>query len=232
MNADTEKVDSFLVRDGRAIRPDLHRARWGSGYPELGPVPETGQWFPRVSASGVEWRPAPPLRTATVLWIGSKEDPRRHPQVKGPDLPALGALRAQAQAHGADDALLHAGGFVREAANAALVFFNGTQPLMAPAEQILESTTVRASVEAGFLPRPLHREISMVEALDLPAFVASALHGWTPVTAWILTGPDGRLHHKAAAPTHTCGAGEAAAGAFDAAATNAALWRQAEKLGG
>lgn len=222
------RVDSFLVRDGRSIRPDLHRRRFGAGYPDLGPVPPRGSWFPRVTDHGVEWRPAPALRSATVLWLPEESDPRTSPTVKGPDLPALLELRERARGHGADDAVLLAPGAepcVREAATSALVFFSGGVPIMAPRGEILESTTVCATVEAGLLPEPRRREITVDEALTLPAWAASALHGWTPVVGWIRGG----THHPAQRRSAPHG-GAAARGDMDPAALNAALWAQAEEL--
>ncbi|QPK79881.1 hypothetical protein G7Y31_04080 [Corynebacterium lizhenjunii] len=226
-------VDSFLVRDGRVVRPDLHRQRFeaaGGTYPDLrGSIPERGEWFPRISghlagvdavaeaATGVsvKLRPAPPLRSATRLWIGPEEDPRVVPQVKGPDLGVLAELRARAVALGADDALLHRGGWALEAANAAVMFIDGGEAVLSPQGETLLSTTVVATLEAGLLPRVQRRQVSIAQALRLPAFAASALHGWTPVTHWI-----GAWGQVVAPRTE----------AFDAAAVNAALWEQAMPL--
>lgn len=208
------RVDSFLVCDGRAIRPDLHRARFGAGYPSLDAVPRTGEWFPRITDAGVDVRPAPPLRRTTTLWIPGIEDPRTTPRVKGPDLPMLVELRAQAHVHGADDALLHANGYALEAANAALLVFDGRDWFQAPESQILASTTVTAVVEAGLLPAPRRRAIPLAELKKSPALVASALHGFTPVVAWV--------HDGQTIP--------APAVELDAAALNAALWQYAERL--
>ncbi|WP_165241939.1 aminotransferase class IV [Corynebacterium lizhenjunii] len=238
-------VDSFLVRDGRVVRPDLHRQRFeaaGGTYPDLrGSIPERGEWFPRISghlagvdaavdagvdagvdavaeaATGVsvKLRPAPPLRSATRLWIGPEEDPRVVPQVKGPDLGVLAELRARAVALGADDALLYRGGVALEAANAAVMFIDGGEAVLPPQGETLLSTTVVATLEAGLLPRVQRRQVSIAQALRLPAFAASALHGWTPVTHWI-----GAWGQVVAPRTE----------AFDAAAVNAALWEQATPL--
>lgn len=204
---------SFLVRDGRAIRPDLHRKRLG-GIPDLSDIPKAGQWFPKLTADSVELRPAPPLRTSTVLWIPEDPDPRRHPLRKGPDTAVLGRLRSQARDEGADDAVLHADGYVREAANAALVFFDESGPVQAPESEVLASTTVQGTVEAGLMPAPRRRNITLEEAFTLPALAASALHGWTPVHAWVVQGRGMK----------------AASLSIDAAGLNAALWAQAERI--
>ena len=206
------RVESFLVRDGRAVRPDLHARRFGPGYPDVADIPAEGEWFPRVTAAGIELRPAPPLRTATRLWIPDTPDPRALPQVKGPDLPALGELRRQAQEQGADDAVLHRDSFVVEAANSAIVFFDDGMPVVAPDEWRLDSTTVRATVEAGLILQPRRAQITIEQALALPALCASALHGWTPVICW------------GDVPAVT------ASGVPDAAELNRALWELAAPL--
>lgn len=59
---------------------------------------------------------------------------------------------------------------------------------MGPANWVLESTTLRATVEAGLMPKPRRAEIRLEEALELQAWCASALHGWTRVTRWIVEG--------------------------------------------
>lgn len=182
-------VDSFLVREGRAIRPDLHRKRFGDGYPVLGEIPQEGQWFPRITENAVEWRLAPALRTHSTLWVPETVDPREHPLLKGPDLPKLAELRQQARDHGADDAVLYsARGVVNEAANAAIVFKDEKGLVMGPHGSVLLSTTVRATVEAGLIDQPRRVELSVEEASQLPAWCASALHGWTPVTKWLIGG--------------------------------------------
>lgn len=213
-------VDSLLVRDHRAVGLELHRRRFGAGYPDLArAVPAEGEWFPRISREGgeraeVELRPAPSLRESTVLWVPPESDPRRAPRLKGPDLEALGELRARAREQGADDALLWGARGVYEAANAALVFFDGRECIAGPAARTLESTTVAASVAAGLIPQPRRREISLEQALALPALAASALHGWTPVVGWRL------------------GAEELAAPAWggEVAELNRRLWERADRV--
>lgn len=217
------RVDSFLVREGRAIRPDLHRARFGAGYPALDDAPQHGEWFPRVTVSGVVWRPAPRLRTETTLWVPPTPDPRLHPLTKGPDLALLGTLRAEAQSHGADDALLYGEeGVVHEAANAALVFFDEEGPAMGPANWVLESTTLRATVEAGLMPKPRRAEIRLAEALELQAWCASALHGWTRVTRWIVEGKMVQAAAHTADPANTADPENTKTGRI-----NARLWESA-----
>ncbi|APT92853.1 hypothetical protein CPHO_08100 [Corynebacterium phocae] len=177
-----ELVTSFAVRDGRAIRPDLHWRRLGLN-PRIW-VPEVGNYFPQVrvyrSTAHYRLRPQPPLRTGTALWLA--QDPRNLPHLKGPDFTAQLKLRAQALSHGADDAALVADGFIREAANASLIFFRGDELIQAPESLVVDSVTVRAAVEAGLIPAPRRERVPVGERL--PAVAVSALHGFTPVTSW------------------------------------------------
>ena len=205
-------VDSFLLRDGLVIRPDLHRSRL-SGHLGAAVVddafrrlaaaaPDRGEFFPRISGTiaslgGVEddrggvqhcefeLRPAPSLRADTSLYIPAATDPRRWPLVKGPDLEILGKWRAHARQFGSDDAVLHDGNTIAEAANSALIFFAGGKIIAPTTDRVLPSTTVQASVEAGLIDQPERRDITLREARQLPAWSVSALHGWTPVTEWV-----------------------------------------------
>ncbi|MDY3126917.1 MAG: aminotransferase class IV [Corynebacterium sp.] len=202
-----ELVTSFAVRDGRAIRPDLHWERLGiaassildaehSLLPRLFAnlwVPPVGNYFPyfsayhgttAVPATRYLLRPQPPLRTETRLWLCTDE--RSFPHLKGPDMAVQAAARREAWQFGAHDAVFIHDATIREAANAALLFeLPDTGLIQAPASVVVDSVTVRAAIAAGLLLRPQRRTISVAEALDLPAMCASSLHGFTPVTAWV-----------------------------------------------
>lgn len=221
-----EVVDSYLLRDGAVIGRALHEERFAEsvGGPAVhdflssvrARLPRRGEYFPRVEWYGgehfaLEVRPAPPLRESTVLWWPPVADPRQHPGVKGPDLAALGELRAAAVAAGADDALLiSAEGVILEAANAAVVFWPDEHTVVLPRRTVLPSVTVQATrelwAERGI--RVVHRD---VRELTWPAWCGSALHGWTPVRAWLT--PEGE---------------QEAAPAPSVADWNAALWERAD----
>lgn len=186
-----EIVTSFLLLDGRAVRPDLHRARLGCSTAEWTSLewPATGAWFPRVSrdvATGqvhLRLRPAPPRRDVTRLAAQPVPDPREHPRVKGPDLARLAQVRAGAQEQGADDAVLVGDyGTVHECALGALLMREaGSTWLQGPEEHVLESVTVRAAVEAGLLDvRPARVPCAELGTREL--LCASALHGFTAAT--------------------------------------------------
>ncbi|PKF69310.1 aminotransferase class IV [Corynebacterium mastitidis] len=198
-------LDSWLVRAGRAEGLGLHLDRFArSCRTLLGHRPprwfleETaaacagaeGEWFPCIRARRGRWeremRPAPPRRASTVLWVGPDPDARRHPEHKGPDMPELLALRERARERGADDAVLHRGGEVVEAATATLLFARGDTLLRPPGPR-LPGVTERLWVRRW--PGPVRTEaVSLAEAPALRCWALSSLHGATPVTRWITPG--------------------------------------------
>lgn len=195
-------VDSWLERDGHVGSWHLHRRRFAASLPGLDVddfldevrrrIPHEGQWFPRVEAHGEDLylrvRPAPELRTGTVLWIPPTPDPRLFPLTKGPDLPALGELRAQARARGADDAVLYTeDGLVVEGANCALAWWEDGGLMIPEHPRRMPSVTVAATAEIlGALGA---RPVTLAELRGFPVWAGSALQGWTEVTAWV--NPDG-----------------------------------------
>lgn len=183
-------VDSWLEDEGHVARFDLHRERFG--HLEFlaaarSRVPHEGRWFPRVEKHAddlyLRVRPAPPLRTQTVLWIPPTPDPRQEPLIKGPDLAVLAELRAQAQAHGADDALLWTPDrLVPEGANCAIAWWEGERLMFPEHPGQLPSVTARATRE--MLGDTGTRPITVEELLTFPVWAGSALHGWTEVVGW------------------------------------------------
>ncbi|QGU04128.1 aminotransferase class IV [Corynebacterium comes] len=192
-------VDSWLEHDGYVGSWHLHRERFSASLPGLDVtdflaavrpvVPHQGQWFPRIEAHGddlyLRVRPAPSLRTSTVLHVPSRPDARRSPRVKGPDLALLADLRSQAQALGADDAVLYsADGLVSEGANCALAWWEEGR-LMVPAhpDQLPSVTVAATAAICGGLGR---RPVTAEELMRHPVWAGSALHGWTIVTGWVM----------------------------------------------
>lgn len=227
-----EVVDSYLLDDGKVVGWREHEGRFlamavAAGAEERAvaaflaqlrrELPRRGRWFPKIifdSVSGeldVDVRPAPRLRTESTLWLPATEDPRVAPRVKGPDLPVLAALRAQAQELGADDAVLHRSGEVSEAAHGTLLLFDGAgggEPFVPGAgQEVLESVTLRRTMAA-----PDRRRVPVVELPEYAAWLGSALHGWSPVTQWVLANGE-RRQARPAPPTKAC---------------NAAIWEAAE----
>lgn len=195
-------VDSWLETDGYySSTLDRHQQRFSESLPGIGitdfwaavriAVPHLGRWFPRIEAHGDELylrvRPAPELRTTTVLYIPDYPDPRRHPRIKGPDLQILAQMRDEARSHGADDALLYSsGGRVSEAANSAVVWWEGDDLFLPEHPDQLPSVTVAETQE--IVGKIYRRTISVDKLLNYPTWVGSALHGWTIVTAWVQPG--------------------------------------------
>lgn len=205
-------VDSWLEHDGYVGSRHLHEGRFAGSLPgmEVGDfltavrraVPHEGNWFPRVEAHGqtlyLRVRPAPPLRTRTVLWVPPEPDPRVAPRVKGPDLAVLAELRAQAQEHGADDALLwSADGLVVEGANCAVAWWEGDRLMVPEHPGQLSSVTVTATRE--MLDGVGQRPVTPTELRQYPVWAGSALHGWTEVVGWV--GPDGMRLRAVTEPT-------------------------------
>ncbi|GAA3265579.1 hypothetical protein Sros01_68920 [Streptomyces roseochromogenus] len=198
-------ADSWLVEEGRVRELPAHWRRFAAavaeaggpepgGFPEavVAALPRTGCWFPRVELVGgrlqVRVRPAPARTDAVRLWAGG-EDPRRAPRRKGPDLAALGALRAAAVAAGADDALLVSDdGVVLETATASLVWWEGdVLCVVDPGLPVLAGVTaawvVRRAGELGVAVR--RRRARPAELDGHEVWVVNALHGLRPVTGWV-----------------------------------------------
>ncbi|MFF4821178.1 aminotransferase class IV [Kitasatospora sp. NPDC001309] len=165
-----------------------------------------GRWFPRVECTApspaagfrLRLRPAPTGGGGVVLRIADGPDVRNAPTVKGPDLPALLALRAAAERDGADEALLvTAGGLVLEGAVTGVLWWRG-DALCAPAPElpVLPSITRRLIMRlAAQRDVEVRYEACRPEELDgLEVWTVNALHGIRPVTGWL----DRRL--TAAAP--------------------------------
>jgi branched-subunit amino acid aminotransferase/4-amino-4-deoxychorismate lyase len=203
-------VDSWLLAAGRVRGLHLHEERFRLSCSEQVPglqdrrvrrflaavraaLPLDGRWFPRVEAYAgarlaVWLRQAPPPGLEIRLWVPPSADPRQQPQVKGPDLAALAALREQARSAGADDALLHGpDGTVLEAAHAGVVWWRD-DVLCVPAPEL----PVLASVTRGLLVELARARAVQVDGdrlrlgdlVALEVWAVNALHGIRPVVGW------------------------------------------------
>ncbi|MQY05054.1 aminotransferase class IV [Actinomadura macrotermitis] len=226
-------VDSWLVSDGLVRGLDLHRERFVRACAALAGVrtettgafftaaveelPRSGDWFPRVeyapagttgdAAAGAFrlWiRPAPQRGSFVRMWVPEEADQRRHPAVKGPDLPYLLALRDRALAAGADEALLLGpGGQVLEGTTTSLLWWRGDKLCMPPDEAPALHGVTRRLIRAiaGNLWCPVGFEYVTLADLDgVEVWTVNALHGIRPVSAWAQTAlrapaPTDRLHH-------------------------------------
>jgi hypothetical protein len=202
-----EVADSWLVVDGHSRGLDRHRERFTGSCPDpgragaffeaaLGLIPATGRWFPRVelhSGAFRLWlRPAPPISPTVSLWVPDRPDARVHPSVKGPDLFALSALRAEAAEFGAGEAvLLSPDGWVLEGALSALMWWREDLLCTSPdGPDLLPSVTRRLVLSAAERRgQPVRFErVRPEELIGLECWSMSALHGIRAVTGW--AGPD------------------------------------------
>jgi branched-subunit amino acid aminotransferase/4-amino-4-deoxychorismate lyase len=153
----------------------------------------TGSWFPRaeLSAAGqlyLRLRPSPPLGTGVTVRPHPDPDPRTDPRTKGPDIALLAEIRAQAAAHGADEALLlSAEGFVLEGTTTSLLWWDGDSLCLPGADlPVLQGVTsqviVRLAEDAGIPVR--HRRALLADLDGRESWMVNALHGLRPVTGW------------------------------------------------
>lgn len=203
-------ADSWAVRDGLVVGLDAHFDRFRRGLSEQGStvdansfvagvidrLPRSGQWFPRIEAvrygDGVLFRywerPAPTRETEVVVTLATA-DPRTVPTIKGPDLVALGKLRADAQQHGAAEAIIvDSRGAIIEGAYSALWWWKNDR-IFRPTSTLsrVESVTDRILRDHA---RRIGATITEVEASPVELegcelWVLSAAHGIRVATSWV-----------------------------------------------
>ncbi len=211
--ADTAVVTSWRHLEGRWPGREAHLRRTIAGAQRLWPLvadwehrirlatdvlPEemaTGDWFPKVEvrADGVTLlvRPAPPRRRRTTLWTVPEADPRRAPEVKGPDMSLLRSLRERAQDAGAHEAaLVTDGGVLVEGGFGTLVWWEADVLTSPPAAGRLASVT-----EERLQQLAAQRGVAWQRAERTPEQLAghevwwiNALHGITGVDRWYHAG--------------------------------------------
>jgi branched-subunit amino acid aminotransferase/4-amino-4-deoxychorismate lyase len=201
-------ADSWLVADGAVRWLTDHRHRFwtacrGAGVDDerlqdfwhavVEALPRTGRWFPRVelSCSGelrLRLRPAPPLGLGVALHCNERGDPRRSPRLKGPDLPLLLRLKAEAARHGASEHLLRtAEGWVVEGTTTSLLWWE-SDTLCVPAQNVpsLPGVTskglLRRAAELGIAVAHMSRQPEALSGREV--WLVNALHGIRPVTRW------------------------------------------------
>lgn len=201
-------ADSWLVTDGSTLALDLHRRRFfeaaegliddldGFWSSSIASIPRTGDWFPRVEVqlrSGAalavfRLRTAPALARSVRVASHAGPDPRIAPRTKGPDTAVLLRLRTEAQAAGADEAVILSDGFVVEGAYSAILWWRG-DVLCAPSPELdrVDSVTARSVITlATALGIDIYYESVVPAELDgCEIWALSALHGIRIVTEWI-----------------------------------------------
>ncbi|CAN5309697.1 aminotransferase class IV [soil metagenome] len=202
-------ADSWLVTGGSVLALELHRHRFFEAAAALiddldafwnasiTAIPRSGDWFPRVEVqvrSGAalavfRLRSAPELLRSVRLASHRGADPRTVPGTKGPDTAVLLRIRTEAQAIGADEAvILSADGFVVEGAYSAILWWRG-DVLCAPSPELerVDSVTSRSVITlATALGVEVYYESITPDELDgCEIWAVSALHGIRIVTSWI-----------------------------------------------
>lgn len=216
-------ADSFLVADGRALALGLHRARFVESAREQGfrdrddaerfweaavaSIPRRGSWFPRFELATLRdahrlrfrLRTAPALTDSVVL-ATADGDPRRLPNIKGPDIAQLGVLRQRAQQAGAEEAVILDNGLVVDGSTTALLWWRGdtlaTPPLTFAKVDSVAARTVRGVAAAMRIPVD-EEAVTPAELAGSVVWAVNALHGIRAVTAWV----DGPLLAQDAART-------------------------------
>lgn len=200
-------ADSYLLDNGSVVAYQQHLDRFSAScefqglfrplYDFLAAVtsalPSEGKLFPRVDLTErgeleLWLRPAPPLHDTIILATAST-DPRVEPSIKGPDIPALAALRTQAQTSGANDAVIvDSQGFVIDGATTCLMWFTDGALNMPPADAVrVASTTVDVLTQIahseGIEVRETWATPSQLSGTQL--YALNALHGIRAVTSWV-----------------------------------------------
>lgn len=210
-------ADSWLVASGGVRSLLLHYRRFqraANTWQDSPPMwefltavtrrlPRTGSWFPRVeyvAGDGGEdilqmrLRQAPELHETARIVTYPQPDPRRYPQIMGPDLATLLQIGRQANMYGADESVLldEDGAVVSTTFNALAWWEDETLCLPPMSDRVWPSITrdqvitiaEASGVEVAYgrvAPRELaHREI----------WLLGALHGIRAVTHWRHRGID------------------------------------------
>jgi branched-subunit amino acid aminotransferase/4-amino-4-deoxychorismate lyase len=198
-------ADSWLVVDGCAVAVDQHLERFTTSLAgidasldarafatdALAMIPSEGRWFPRLEAIDYgdgallrfHLRGAPDALTDVTLATAPR-DPRTQPNVKGPDLAALGTLRRELDI---GEAVILDGEFVAEGAWSSIVWWlNDTLHVVDSSIPRLPSVTERTIREhAALIGAPVVPARVRPSDLDgTEVWALSALHGIRVVTEW------------------------------------------------
>ena len=212
LDSDVLVADSFLVVDGRVRSLNLHTDRFTRAielkHPELTEhlahffeaawkkIPRTGRLFPRLELRGEQEptlslivRGAPAQLGPATLWTYPEPDPRLDLSVKGPELTLGTELRAQAQALGADEAiLLTTDCEISEGALSSLVWWRGDL-LCAPGNEIpwLESVTRTEifTIAESMNIKTRYEHVTPEDLVGLELWLLSSLQGIRPVVNWL-----------------------------------------------
>jgi hypothetical protein len=169
-------------------------------------IPRAGDWFPRVELRvqheaaefSFRLRAAPERYRSIVLATHHGGDPRTEPWIKGPDLEAMTRLRTEAQARGADEAVLLGRiddgvddgpeRYVAEGSTTCLAWWTG-DALSVPSIDLprIDSVTLRSVLALATATGVdvLHDTVLPGQLEGLEVWALNALHGIRIVTAWV-----------------------------------------------
>lgn len=203
-------ADSWRSEGGRAAALEYHFARfedavgrvggpafdwalvWRALSRQLERAPEPSL-FPRIGLDTegliLTVRPCPPARAATTLAVFEGADPRRAPQIKGPDIARLAREKAGAAT---DDLILRdTDGALLEATTGALVRWRDDGLVISNRfDRQLPSVTLRQVFDrARGMRIPVHfQPLFAAELGDGPLWFLNAVHGISPVREVELAG--------------------------------------------
>lgn len=188
-------ADSWRHINGRTNGLDLHLARFSQAAGSLPagfvdamlPLLAHGELFPRIALSQglllLDVRVAPPPRPTTSLTYVQAPDPRRQPEVKGPDFGAFRTYRSRFGVAGTDDVVIvDTQGALLETTTGALLSFDG-DALVVPEGTKLPSVTLhQITTRAKQLgKRVISRPLTLEHATTHPLWFCNSLHGISPV---------------------------------------------------
>lgn len=199
-------ADSFRIEDGLVVALERHLDRFSRSVATHTDVPaehlyafraalpsalpREGSWFPRLEAVETPGgatlryreRPAPEWESEVVI-ARAESDPRRHPDIKGPDLEALMALRTQVAPLGAAEAIIvtEDGRLVEGAYSSLVIWLSGEQkltvipPTTPHLPGITEAVIRDIAAQRGIAVHEGDVTVSQLEGAEL--WILSALHG-------------------------------------------------------
>jgi branched-subunit amino acid aminotransferase/4-amino-4-deoxychorismate lyase len=199
-------ADSWLTVDGATIALEKHFTRFANSAQEQGLVQSPGTFLSQVAEAleqqGVLnprieltvrgelmlWLRPAPERKSNITLCTVDMDPRQTPGIKGPDIPALEALRTEARERGADEAVITtASGEVIDGSTTCLLWWRNDQVNIPPLSFTrLSSVTMQVLSElfAASQISIAEEAARPADLADLEVWAVNALHGIRPVTRW------------------------------------------------
>lgn len=159
-------------------------------------LPSAGAYFPQIRWLGDGaghgtaelTRPCPQRLTEITATLADIPDPRMIPTIKGPDMPVMAELRAEAQRRGANEIVFaDRRGRVLEGTHSAILWWEGDTLCGPPKAAVLRST-MRERVEKEMRKQGFAVAEKWLPLAELPNYrvlSVNALHGIREVTKWV-----------------------------------------------